>query len=159
MNNKFIKLHNRNNNSVVIVNIENINICATVSEDEKSFKDKVFTIIYIDTHRDDINYYFEVNETVDKIASMILEAKYNNFITLHGVQHNETVCINVDKIMVIDTKITYTDNKKDKKHNNKCMSVLYFKENNIGEVNVNETPEKIYLMIEENYKTVPDSEQ
>lgn len=64
----------------------------------------------------------------------------NNFIRLHNADNNTVIIINIDHIVMVDS-----DTSKEK------LSGLVYMDNTTGvdEFNVNETPEKIYSMIEE----------
>lgn len=64
----------------------------------------------------------------------------NNFIRLHNSNDNSVIIINIDHIVMVDS-----DTSKEK------LTGLVYMDNNTGidEFNVNETPEKIYGMIEE----------
>lgn len=64
----------------------------------------------------------------------------NNFIRLHNSNDNSVIIINIDHIVMVDS-----DTSKEK------LTGLVYMDNTTGidEFNVNETPEKIYGMIEE----------
>ena len=67
----------------------------------------------------------------------------NKFIRLHNTNDNSVVIVNIDAIRVIDTKI-------DK---GKTTSMIYTDTStNMDEFSVNESPEKIYTMLDEIYK-------
>lgn len=62
------------------------------------------------------------------------------FIRLHNAENNTVVILNVDKISIIDTN----------EINGRTCSVIYMDaSSDIQEFNINETPEKIFTMIEE----------
>ena len=62
------------------------------------------------------------------------------FIRLHNSENNTVVVININGIMLIDTD----------EENGKTVSVIYMSNDcDVKEFNVNETPEKIYSMIED----------
>lgn len=143
MKNSIVKLHNRKDNSVILVNFEDVPVVDTVETD-----DRIFSMIYLSLFRDDIDNYFEVNETPDKIFAAYPDVK-KYFIKLHNIETNLTCYLNCEEIHLIDTI----------KVNDKSCSVIYTNENSIEKITVNETPEKIYSMIEEYYKTVPNNGQ
>ncbi len=67
----------------------------------------------------------------------------NKFIRLHTSENNNVVIVNVDSISIIDS------NNKDGKN----RSTIYTDSStNMEEFTVNESPEKIYTMLEELYK-------
>lgn len=143
MKNSIVKLHNRKDNSVILVNFEDVPVVDTVETD-----DRIFSMIYLSLFRDDIDNYFEVNEIPDKIFAAYPDVK-KYFIKLHNIETNLTCYLNCEEIHLIDTI----------KVNDKSCSVIYTNENSIEKITVNETPEKIYSMIEEYYKTVPNNGQ
>lgn len=143
MKNSIVKLHNRKDNSVILVNFEDVPVVDTVEVD-----DRIFSMIYLSLFRDDIDNYFEVNETPDKIFAAYPDIK-KYFVKLHNAENNLTCYLNCEEIHLIDTI----------KINDKSCSVIYTNENSIEKITVNETPEKIYSMIEEYYKTVPNNGQ
>jgi len=143
MKNSIVKLHNREDNSVILVNFEDVPVVDTVETD-----DRIFSMIYLSVFRDDIDNYFEVNETPDKIFAAYPDVK-KYFIKLHNAETNLTLYLNCEEIHLIDTA----------KVNDKSCSIIYTNENSIEKIVVNETPEKIYSMIEEYYKTVPNNGQ
>jgi hypothetical protein len=62
------------------------------------------------------------------------------FIRLHNAENNTVVVINIKHIALIDTDEV----------NERIVSVIYLENTcDVKEFNVNETPEKIYTMIEE----------
>lgn len=62
------------------------------------------------------------------------------FIRLHNAENNTVVIINIEHIVVIDTN----------EINGRTVSIIYLDERaGIQEFNINETPEKIYTIIEE----------
>lgn len=62
------------------------------------------------------------------------------FIRLHNAENNTVVIINIEHIVVIDTN----------EIGNRTVSIVYLDERaGIQEFNINETPEKIFTMIEE----------
>lgn len=64
----------------------------------------------------------------------------SKFIRLHNVENNTVVIINIDVICIIDTD----------EYNGRIVSVIYTNSSaNMEDFKVNETPEKIYSMIEE----------
>ena len=66
--------------------------------------------------------------------------KYNKtFLRLHNVSNNSVVVVSLDTIDIIDTDVT---------DDGRVVSTLYTN-SDIKEFSVNETPEKIYTMIEE----------
>lgn len=143
MKNSIVKLHNRKDNSVILVNFEDVPVVDTVEAD-----DRIFSMIYLSLFRDDIDNYFEVNETPDKIFAAYPDIK-KYFVKLHNAESNLTCYLNCEEIHLIDTV----------KVNDKSCSIIYTNENSIEKITVNETPEKIYSMIEEYYKTVPNNGQ
>ena len=144
MKNNIIKLHNREDNSVILVNFDDVVIVDTAFQN-----DKVFSMIYVEVYRDDMDHYFEVNETPEKIFAAYPDmAKY--FIRVHNKENNLTVYVKYNVIHIVDTV---------RCDESTACSQIYMNENSIEPFTVNETPEKIYTMIEEKYKTVPNNEQ
>ncbi|MBR4590902.1 MAG: hypothetical protein IKO36_09630 [Bacteroidaceae bacterium] len=143
MNNSIVKLHNRKDNSVILVDLDTVILIDSLDEDGK-----YFSMIYCDPFRRDMENTFEVNETPEKIFTTYPElGKY--FLKLHDRETNRITCVEINYIQVIDTEY---DNA------GKLCSKVYVTEDSITPYIVNETPEKIYTMIEEIYKTIPNGE-
>lgn len=61
-----------------------------------------------------------------------------NFLRLHNASNNSVVIVNINKIDIIDT---------DETEDGRLVSTIYTS-SDIREFTVNETPEKIYAMLE-----------
>ena len=128
--NKFIKLHNTGDNSVIIVRIDKI----TMFDSTTDANGKCLSEIYVD---DDSISSFSVNENPDKIYEMLVGTKM--FIRLHNVTDNSVVCIKQDKLVMFDTS--------EDEYSNRLVSEIYVDSDDIDTFKVNETPDKIYNMI------------
>ena len=142
MNKSIVKLHNKEDNSVILVDFNNVPVVDTVEIDERNC-----SMIYFEVYRDDMDHYFEVNETPDKIFAAYPELA-KSFLKLHNSDTNLVTYINIEFVNIIDTV---------RCEERKCCSKIYLSENAIDAFVVNETPERIYTMIEEYYKTVPNN--
>lgn len=131
MNNKFIKLHLNDDNSVVVLNIENISLITT-DKDE----DNKYTTVYF--HSDYIPCV-EVNETPEKIESELNSRNIiNTFIKVHDEEDNSIILVKIEDIIKIET----SDNNVGKK-----FSEIFIYNDNIESLICNESVEKIYNMI------------
>ena len=81
MNKSIVKLHNREDNSVILVDFNNVPVVDTVEIDERNC-----SMIYFEVYRDDMDHYFEVNETPDKIFAAYSELA-KSFLKLHNEQY------------------------------------------------------------------------
>lgn len=68
-----------------------------------------------------------------------MEKNIKKFLRLHNASNNSVVIVSLDAIDIIDTDTAY---------DGRIVSTLYTN-SDIKEFSVNETPEKIYTMIEE----------
>lgn len=125
--NKFIKLHSKEDNSVIIAKISKISIVAT---DE----DKVTTVYFDDENIDLIT----VNETPEKIYQNIVNLNNTDFLKLHSSDDNSVIIVNTDIISVISQN----------EENKKNVTTIYFNNEAIESASFNESPERIYKMIE-----------
>ncbi len=141
--NKIVKLHNKEDNSVILVNFDDVLLVDTVWADNR-----IFSMVYTQLLRDDTIHYFEVNETPEKIFATNPDIK--GFIKLHNKETNLVFFVDTEMIHIVDT--VRTENEND-------SSVIYMYENIIEPIKANETPERIYTMIEECYKTVSNNGQ
>lgn len=67
----------------------------------------------------------------------------NKFLRLHNANDNSVVIVNIESISIIDSD----------KDSGKSNSIIYTNSSaNMDEFSVNESPEKIYTMLEELYK-------
>lgn len=134
-NERFLKLHDADDNKVVIVSQNMITLCQGQNKDGKRY-----TIVFINT--DAINSV-TVNEAPEKIYQLLDEAsvKYQ-FLKLHDADDNSVVILNQELI----TLCQGTEN------NGKKQTTIYIKSDDISSITVNEAPEKIYLLINDNIK-------
>lgn len=144
MNDDIIILHRKQNNSVILVNANNIIIIDTCKSNDNYFSTKYFSRIYIKSYLDDTPCYVDVNETNENIYTKLPSEIKNSFIKLHNAGTNLTIYLNYKNIYIVDA---YTDN-------SKIFSNIIINDNAITSFIVNETPEKIYSMIEKQYKHV-----
>lgn len=129
MSNKaFIKLHLSADNSVCIIKTNEI-IIAECNTDN----DKKYSTLY--TNIENINEV-TINENIEKIYQIICDSNNSNFALLHSVENNSVILINTNFVSTIC------------KIENEKGSILYFNNDNIESVEVNESPERIYQMIE-----------
>ena len=131
--NKFLKLHNSNDNGIIAVNKEQITAVISFYDKTNKLTSKVFL------HSSCAIAPFLVNET----PSLIIKPEDDEFITLHDVDNNTVLVVRKDEISVIDTvKLSNVNGLKSK---------IYFCGNTeMQPTYVHETPEKIFNIIEGN---------
>lgn len=124
-NNKFLKLHSKEDNSVIIMRINKISIVCV--------EDKVTTVYFDDENIDSIT----VNETPEKIYQNIIDFGNTDFLKLHSNDDNSVMIVNTDIISVISQT----------EENDKYVSTIYFNNEAIESATFNESPERIYRMM------------
>lgn len=120
---KFIRLHNTDDNKVMIQSVDKIRLVCIEANDANM----PVTSIYIDS--DDIESY-TVNENPDKIFQELQALGCDTFVKLHETDDNHVCIVNTDIILFV-----YTE---DNKTNIMCD------DNTISTFTVNESPERIY---------------
>ncbi len=125
--NKFLKLHSKEDNSVIIIRINKISIVCT--------EDKVTTVYFDDDNIDSIT----VNETPEKIYQNIIDFGNTDFLKLHSNDDNSVMIVNTDIISVISQT----------EESGKYVSTIYFNNEAIESATFNESPERIYRMMNE----------
>ena len=128
---KFLKLHSSDDNTVIIVCVNEIILIYTDTVDGN----KVTTIYFDNETLESIT----VNETPEKIYQFILDINNTDFVKLHTSDDNAVIVINTECVALICQAIS--DNKK--------YTTMYFNNDSIEAVTINESPERIYQMIED----------
>lgn len=123
--NNFLKLHSKEDNSVIIIRINKISIVCV--------EDKVTTVYFDDENIDSIT----VNETPEKIYQNIIDLDNTNFLKLHSNDDNSVMIVNTDIISVISQT----------EESGKYVSTIYFNNEAIESATFNESPERIYRMM------------
>lgn len=91
--NKFLKLHNSDDNGIIAVNKEQITAVMSYYDKSNKLTSKVFL------HSGCSIAPFIVNET----PSLIIKPEDTDFITLHEVENNSVVIVRKTELSVIDT--------------------------------------------------------
>lgn len=128
---KFLKLHSSDDNTVIIVCVNEIILIYTDTVDGN----KVTTIYFDNEALESIT----VNETPEKIYQFILDINNTDFVKLHTSDDNAVIVINTECVALICQGVS--DNKK--------YTTMYFNNDSIEAVTINESPERIYQMIED----------
>lgn len=131
--NKFLKLHNSDDNGVIVVNKDQIN--AIVSFYDKN--DRLTSKIYLNVECSIAP--FIVNET----PSIIIKPEEKEFITVHDFETNNVIIIRKTEISIVDTiRINGY---------NTLKSKIYFCGNtDMTPINVHESAEKLLNNLSEN---------
>ena len=128
---KFLKLHSSDDNTVIIVCVNEIILIYTDTVDGN----KVTTIYFDNESLESIT----VNETPEKIYQFILDINNTDFVKLHTSDDNAVIVINTECVALICQGVS--DNKK--------YTTMYFNNDSVEAVTINESPERIYQMIED----------
>ena len=128
---KFLKLHSSDDNTVIIVCVNEIILIYTDTVDGN----KVTTIYFDNETLESIT----VNETPEKIYQFILDINNTDFVKLHSSDDNSVIVINTECVALICQGVS--DNKK--------YTTMYFNNDSVEAVTINESPERIYQMIED----------
>lgn len=126
---KFLKLHLSDDNTVVVICVNEIILIYTDTVNGN----KVTTVYFDNEEIESIT----VNETPEKIYQFILDMNNTDFIKLHSSDDNAVIVINTECISLISQ--TVSDNKK--------YTTVYFNNDSVETVTFNESPERIYQMI------------
>ena len=126
---KFLKLHLSDDNTVVVICVNEIILIYTDTVNGN----KVTTVYFDNEEIESIT----VNETPEKIYQFILDMNNTDFIKLHSSDDNAVIVINTECISLISH--TVSDNKK--------YTTVYFNNDSVETVTFNESPERIYQMI------------
>jgi len=127
---QFIRLHSFEDNTIVLFNVDNIEGVSTTADEEG----KIYSYVYVE-HVDD---GVAVNETPEKIYKMLSEFKNIQMLKLHEAEANTVLVLNIETIVAI---LTVTDN-------GKTYAKLFTHMFEEGVI-VNETPDKIYSLLNE----------
>ncbi len=128
---KFLKLHLSDDNTVVVICVNEIILIYTDTVNGN----KVTTVYFDNEEIESIT----VNETPEKIYQFILDMNNTDFVKLHSSDDNAVIVINTECISLISQ--TVSDNKK--------YTTVYFNNDSVETVTFNESPERIYQMIED----------
>lgn len=128
--NKFIKLHSKEDNSVIIARISKISLVTT----DNDYSGKMTTVYFDDENIDSIT----VNETPEKIYQNIVELDNTDFLKLHSSDDNAVMIVNTEIISVISQS----------EEDGKNVTTMYFNNESIESASFNESPERIYKMME-----------
>lgn len=128
---KFLKLHSSDDNTVIIICVNEIILIYTDTVNGN----KVTTVYFDNETIESIT----VNETPEKIYQFILDMNNTDFVKLHSSDDNAVIVINTECISLISQ--TVSDNKK--------YTTVYFNNDSVETVTFNESPERIYQMIED----------
>lgn len=128
---KFLKLHLSDDNTVVVICVNEIILIYTDAVNGN----KVTTVYFDNEEIESIT----VNETPEKIYQFILDMNNTDFVKLHSSDDNAVIVINTECISLICQ--TVSDNKK--------YTTVYFNNDSVETVTFNESPERIYQMIED----------
>lgn len=128
---KFLKLHSSDDNTVIIICVNEIILIYTDTVNGN----KVTTVYFDNEEIESIT----VNETPEKIYQFILDMNNTDFVKLHSSDDNAVIVINTECISLICQAVS--DNKK--------YTTVYFNNDSVETVTFNESPERIYQMIED----------
>ena len=132
MNKKqFLKLHSSDDNTVIIVCVNEIILIYTDTVDGN----KVTTVYFDNEALESIT----VNETPEKIYQFILDMNNTDFVKLHSSDDNAVIVINTECISLISQVVD----------GYKKYTTIYFNNDSVEAVTINESPERIYQMIED----------
>ena len=132
----FLKLHDADDNSIIIVNQTLITLIhISVINNKKN------TVIYI--NNEDINN-ITVNESPERVYSMIMEnsedpSKNNtDILRLHDADNNSVILVNRNLITLLQAQ---------ESEDGKKYTMIFINNTDINNITVNETPDKIYQML------------
>ena len=128
---KFLKLHSSDDNTVIIVCVNEIILIYTDTVDGN----KVTTVYFDNETIESIT----VNETPEKIYQFILDMNNTDFVKLHSSDDNAVIVINTECISLISQVVS----------GNKKYTTVYFNNDSVETVTFNESPERIYQMIDD----------
>ena len=129
--NKFLKLHSSDDNTVIIVCVNEIILIYTDTVNGN----KVTTVYFDNETIESIT----VNETPEKIYQFILDMNNTDFVKLHSSDDNAVIVINTECISLISQVVD----------GYKKYTTVYFNNDSVETVTFNESPERIYQMIED----------
>ena len=128
---KFLKLHSSDDNTVIIVCVNEIILIYTDTVNGN----KVTTVYFDNETIESIT----VNETPEKIYQFILDMNNTDFVKLHSNDDNAVIVINTECISLISQVVD----------GYKKYTTVYFNNDSVETVTFNESPERIYQMIED----------
>ena len=128
---KFLKLHSRDDNTVIIICVNEIILIYTDTVNGN----KVTTVYFDNETIESIT----VNETPEKIYQFILDMNNTDFVKLHSSDDNAVIVINTECISLISQVVD----------GYKKYTTIYFNNDSVETVTFNESPERIYQMIED----------
>ena len=128
---KFLKLHSRDDNTVIIICVNEIILIYTDTVNGN----KVTTVYFDNETIESIT----VNETPEKIYQFILDMNNTDFVKLHSNDDNAVIVINTECISLISQVVD----------GYKKYTTIYFNNDSVETVTFNESPERIYQMIED----------
>ena len=128
---KFLKLHSSDDNTVIIICVNEIILIYTDTVNGN----KVTTVYFDNETIESIT----VNETPEKIYQFILDMNNTDFVKLHSSDDNAVIVINTECISLISQVVD----------GYKKYTTIYFNNDSVESVTFNESPERIYQMIED----------
>ena len=128
---KFLKLHSSDDNTVIIICVNEIILIYTDTVNGN----KVTTVYFDNETIESIT----VNETPEKIYQFILDMNNTDFVKLHSNDDNAVIVINTECISLISQVVD----------GYKKYTTIYFNNDSVETVTFNESPERIYQMIED----------
>lgn len=128
---KFLKLHSSDDNTVIIICVNEIILIYTDTVNGN----KVTTVYFDNETIESIT----VNETPEKIYQFILDMNNTEFVKLHSSDDNAVIVINTECISLISQVVD----------GYKKYTTIYFNNDSVETVTFNESPERIYQMIED----------
>ena len=128
---KFLKLHSSDDNTVIIICVNEIILIYTDTVNGN----KVTTVYFDNETIESIT----VNETPEKIYQFILDMNNTDFVKLHSNDDNAVIVINTECISLISQVV----------NGYKKYTTIYFNNDSVETVTFNESPERIYQMIED----------
>lgn len=128
---KFLKLHSSDDNTVIIICVNEIILIYTDTVNGN----KVTTVYFDNETIESIT----VNETPEKIYQFILDMNNTDFVKLHSSDDNAVIVINTECISLISQVVD----------GYKKYTTVYFNNDSVETVTFNESPERIYQMIED----------
>ena len=128
---KFLKLHSSDDNTVIIICVNEIILIYTDTVNGN----KVTTVYFDNETIESIT----VNETPEKIYQFILDINNTDFVKLHLSDDNSVIVINTECISLISQVVD----------GYKKYTTIYFNNDSVETVTFNESPERIYQMIED----------
>ena len=128
---KFLKLHSSDDNTVIIIRVNEIILIYTYTVNGN----KVTTVYFDNETIESIT----VNETPEKIYQFILDMNNTDFVKLHSNDDNAVIVINTECISLISQVVD----------GYKKYTTIYFNNDSVETVTFNESPERIYQMIED----------